>query len=423
MLASAWSCIRNAFLARKPPLNDRSTSTSPTEKQELDQILAKLPALYDGAAALKETLLANLVMIGEIPAPTFDEHERSRFLMDRFSECQLQNCSTDEIGNAVGIRVGTDPGEPNDRNILAVAHIDTVFGVSEDHSIEVREEQAVGPAVGDNSLGAAALATLPTLLDQMGIELKSNLVLLGAVQSMGRGNLRGLSFFLDNVSFPIRSGICVEGVPLGRLSYESLGMVRGEITVDVPETYDWTQFGAAGAINIINEVINRIQEIQLPAHPRTSIAMAALKSGTSLNTIPTHAELRYEIRSESAEMVEQVHNRVEDITDELSARTQAAVQLDVFAHRELGGVSFGHPLVRNVRHIMQQLDIKPSVRPSTSELSAFILHQIPAITLGLTSGKRRNKPDEVIDIEPMFVGLTQLVATLLAIDEGLCDED
>ena len=78
-------------------------------------------------------------------------------------------------------------------------------------------------------------------------------------------------------------------------------------------------------------------EIPLPTQPRTGIAMAALKSGTSLNTIPTHAELRYEIRSESAEMVEQVHQQVVHITEELSARTQAAVQLDVFAHREPGG--------------------------------------------------------------------------------------
>ena len=82
------------------------------------------------------------------------------------------------------------------------------------------------------------------------------------------------------------------------MSYESLGLVRGEITVDVPETYDWTQFGASGAINIINQVINRIQEIPLPAQPRTGINIAGLKSGRSLNTIPTHAELRYEIRSE-----------------------------------------------------------------------------------------------------------------------------
>ena len=86
-------------------MSDLPTSISPAAQQELDQILARLPALHDGAAVLKETLLANLVMIGEIPAPTFDEHQRSRFLMDRFSECQLQNCSTDEMGNAVGIAV------------------------------------------------------------------------------------------------------------------------------------------------------------------------------------------------------------------------------------------------------------------------------------------------------------------------------
>jgi tripeptide aminopeptidase len=403
-------------------LSDSSSSTPTASQTQPEDIYAQLGTIHDKAVELKETLLANLVMLAEIPAPTFSEHERSRFLMDRFSECQLQNCSTDEMSNAVGILVGTDPGENNERNILAVAHTDTVFGPGDDHTIEVRENSAIGAAVGDNSLGAAALATLPTLLDGLGIRLKSNLVLLGATQSLGRGNLEGLNFFLDNVTFPIRAGVCVEGVQLGRLSYESLGMVRGEITVDVPETYDWTQFGASGAINIINQVINRIHQIPLPAQPRTGINIAALKSGRSLNTIPTHAELRYEIRSESAEMVDQVHEQVVNITEELSARTQAAVQLDVFAHREPGGVHYAHPLVRQTSKIMQQLDIKARIRPSNSELSAFILHDIPAITLGITTGQRRNKPNESVDIEPMFTGLTQLVATILAIDEGLCDE-
>ena len=54
----------------------------------------------------KEILLANAVMLGEIPAPTFAEEDRIQFLANRFTEEGLQNISIDEAGNAMGILPG-----------------------------------------------------------------------------------------------------------------------------------------------------------------------------------------------------------------------------------------------------------------------------------------------------------------------------
>ncbi|MFW6274385.1 MAG: hypothetical protein ACOC2P_00960 [Spirochaetota bacterium] len=71
---------------------------------------------------------------------------------------------------------------------------------------------------------------------------------------------------------------------------------------------------------------------------------------------------------------------------------------------------------------MKSLDINPRISPSTSELSAFIDHGIPALTLGLTNGENLNKPEESIDIDPIYNGLTQLLGLLIAIDKGYCDE-
>ena len=72
---------------------------------------------------------------------------------------------------------------------------------------------------------------------------------------------------------------------------------------------------------------------------------------------------------------------------------------------------------------MEALEIEPRVAPSISELSTFIEHAIPAVTLGLTQGEHLQKTGELVYIEPMYKGLSQLLAVLMAIDEGLCDED
>lgn len=390
---------------------------APMEKGIIE-ILEQLPAIHSRIHELRETILADVVMIGEIPAPTFHEERRVEFLINRFTESGLQNCSTDEVGNALGIL----PGTSGNRNILIVAHMDTDYDASVDHTISVHTNTIVGPGVGDNAVGVASLATLPFLLEHLGIELRSNLVMMGSARSIGRGDLAGLRFFLENTDIPITNGVCVEGVMLGRLSYSSIGMMRCEISYKVPEEYDWTRFGAVGAIVTINEVMNRILEIPLPRRPRTSIVLGSIHGGTAYNTIATEAILRFEIRSESGEMVAELSQRIADIAAEVSSHSGAEVSFNIFAQRRPGGIQFAHPFAVHAREIMKNLDINPRIAPSTSELSAFIDKSIPAVTIGLTNAEDLAKPTESIEIEPTYTGLAQLIGLILAIDRGYCDE-
>ena len=396
---------------------DVSSDQQSRIEDSLEGILTMLPFVREAAQAAKEILLANLIMIGEIPAPTFAEHQRVEFIQNRFVESGLHNASADELGNALGIL----PGSSGERNILVVAHVDTVHPATVDHTITLQPQAAIGPGVGDNALGVAVMVSLPFVLELLNIELSSNLVLMGASRSLGRGDLEGLRFFLSNSEIPISVGIGIEGFPLGRLSYSSIGMYRGEIVCSVPEEYDWTRFGATGAIVTMNEVINHIQEIRLPRRPRSSIVLGSIAGGQGYNTIATNAVLRFEIRTESERIGDEIFHQMEAILSEVSSQTGADISLDVFARRRPGGITFHHPLAQAARRIMHVLDIQPRKSPSTSELSAFIDHDIPAVTIGITYGEHQNAPEEEVRLEPIFTGLAQLVGILLAIDKGLCD--
>ena len=385
--------------------------------RKFKEIIEMLPRIRKGAMEIREILLANLAMIAEIPAPTFGEERRMGLLVQRFSECGLQNCSIDEVGNGVGLV----PGE-KDNNILVVAHADTVFTAGVDHTMNLQADFATGVGLADNSLGLAAVATLPTVLEHLGLELESTLVLMGACRSLGRGDLEGLKFFLNNRAMPLRAGVCVEGCQLGRLSFSSIGMLRGEISVTVPEEYDWTRFGATGAIVTLNEVITQMSRIRLPRRPRTEIVMGSVEGGKSFDTVATQAVLRFEIRSESAVIVGEVSQQINDIVAETAAKTGAQVTLARIARRRPGGISFGHPLARRVRSILRAFDLNARSSPSVSELSAFVERNIPAVTVGITRGEQLNEVGEVIGIKRIATGIAQLVGILLAIDGGFCDE-
>ncbi len=384
----------------------------------IDEILDLLPSLPDKLTGIQETLIANLIMLSEIPSPTFEEEARVKMLLQRMLECGLDTISTDEAGNGVGIIPGKNPK----RNILLVAHADSVYTDKVDHATSVLADEIVGPGVADNSLGMAVLATLPNILERLNIQLDANLILLSSTKGLGRGNLDGLRFFMDNNKLPIEAGICVEGEKLGRLSFMAEGMFRGLITCRIPEDQSWQRAGQNSAIIALNEIINRILEIPIPRRPRTSIVLGAVRGGKSYNVMATQSYLRFEVRSEDAATVNAIHDRIDEIIAGAEATHDADFEFEVVSSREPGGIDVGHPLVKNCRRVMEKLNVKPIIRPSMSEVSELIARGIPAVTLGITEASNLHDLNETIRIKPIYTGLAQLLAMLFAIDGGFCNE-
>ena len=387
-------------------------------KDKMSEILKLLPKMEEDLKEVRDILLTNLVMLGEIPSPTFYEQPRMNFLVNRFNQYNLINCSTDEIGNGLGIL----PGKTGEKNILLVAHMDSEYAEKTDHTISIQPNSVTGPGVADNALGLAVIASLPYILEELGIELNSNLVLMGSARSLGAGNLEGIRFFLDNTDINISTGLSVEGVRLGRLSNSAVGMARCEVHYWVPEGYDWTQFGAVSSIVTVNEFINRILEIPTPNRPSTNIVFSSISSGRGFSKVSTEAELKFEIQSESEEMVEQLLQQINNIAIEIASKTASRVVVKELSRRKPGGIDFSHPLVTNARRIMEVMDIKPRITPSMSELSAFIDAGIPALTIGISSFETIEKSAESVKIDPMYKGIAQLISLLIAIDKGYCDE-
>tara|TARA_R110002096_G_scaffold16106_23_gene55132 strand:- start:5487 stop:6659 length:1173 start_codon:yes stop_codon:yes gene_type:complete len=381
------------------------------------EILASAKNHLDALPQLRDVVLANAVFCGEIPSPTFGENKRISFLSDRFTESGVES-SVDEVGNVTAIV----PGKNNKKNILLAAHADTLWDTSDDHAVTALTDTLQGIGLADNSLGVAAMASLPLILERLGIQLDSNLILLGAVRSLGRGDLEGLRFFLDHTQKPVHGAVCIEGAQLGRLSHSCLGMVRGKITVTVPKNQDWKLWGASNAITSLHQIIDRILAIGRPDKPRTQIILGSVRAGSGYNSSPERATLRFEVRSESEDVVQKIQTEINQILDEVNAHHQGNAELSIIAQRTPGNLGYNHPLVTSVRAIMDTLKIPVTVQPSMSELSALLVRDIPSVTLGLTHAEHYNELNETVQIEPLFKGLAQVIATLQVMDQSLAAE-
>ncbi|MEF8787772.1 MAG: peptidase dimerization domain-containing protein [Planctomycetota bacterium] len=386
----------------------------------MEAILNSLDGYKSIIKEAKNQLLANLVELGEIPAPTFHEQRRVQRFAELTANSGCQNSAVDEVGNGTAILPGK---QESSAKILVAAHADTRFSEKVDHNIRLRENSAVGPGIADNSMGLAVLASLPNLLERLNIELERDLVLLAASRSLDRGDLGGIRFFLQHNTLPLKAGICLEGAQLGRLSYSCIGLLRGEVRCRVPEQVDWTKFATSSAIVTLNEIIDEILQIRVPSRPRTQVVLPRVEGGSSFNRIAKEAVLQFEIRGESADVIESVASDIDTIISEVQCKSDSRVSKEIISRRQPCGLSFDHPLVANTRALLEALDVQPTILPSTSELSAIIGTGVPAVTMGLSTADNKDKTDETIYLDPLYSGVAQLIGILKAVDEGYCDED
>jgi tripeptide aminopeptidase len=369
---------------------------------------------------LRETVLANIVLIGQIPAPTFNETSKGDLFLERLAEAQVDECTRDEYQNAIGIIHGTAQNKPP---IFIVSHLDTFIDKDKDHNFTIRKNTISGPGVLDNSTGVGVLASLPEIFRELDLTFESDIVLAGVIHSLGEGNLKGIRRLLALWESPIRGAVCLEGGELGRLNYYSDGTKRCEIECSISSTDAWEHRFQPNAILVTNDVINKILTLRLPQRPRTRVIIGKISGGFKHGIIAYKSTLGLEIQSDSDDMVKSIYNDISDIVDGLSHEYQVDIQLRTISSVTASTLKYNHPLVKSSVAIMKKLGLKPVSEASGSELSIFLSRNIPAVTLGVTHGEDYHLSDAKVEIEPMFKGIAQVLGVIKAIDSGVCDEE
>ena len=386
----------------------------------MEAFLNGLPETVDALRSIKETIISNIVLIGQTPSFTFKEKKRALLFMERLADAQVDQVTTDDYNNPIGIIRGTDETKPP---IFVAAHLDTFFCRDIVHNYVVGENTITGAGILDNSLGVGVLTSLPEIFKQLDLRFRSDIVLAGVIQSIGKGNLRGIRHLLKAWETPIRGAICLEGVELGRLNYYSDGMIRGEIECRIPTTKGLIHKFKPNAILIINEVINQVLKIRIPQRPRTRIVIGTIQGGVDYGNIAYDAKVGFEIRSDSDEMVKGLYTEIQDVVTGLGHENEVALGLKTISNLNAARLNFNHPLVKATARVMKTLGLSPVSEPSESSLSIFLAHGIPAVTLGITHGYNYFMENATMEIEPMFTGIAQVIGTLEVIDSGACDDE
>jgi hypothetical protein len=74
--------------------------------------LKLIPEFVDIIRSIQETIITNIVLIGQTPSPTFREERRTTVFLERLTDYQVDECTTDGYRNPIGIIRGSSASQP-----------------------------------------------------------------------------------------------------------------------------------------------------------------------------------------------------------------------------------------------------------------------------------------------------------------------
>src|SRR6202050_5602217 len=241
------------------------------------------------------------IHLTEIPAPEFKEGARAEYLKQILEAAGLK-VQLDKIGNVIAERPGSDANSV----ILLAAHLDTVFPAGTDVRVKRHANRLTAPGVADNGAGLAALAGLARALSESRIHTTKTIVLAGDVGEEGEGNLRGIRALVESYGSRLSAVIAVDGASTEHITTQGIASHRLEVTITGAGGHSWSDFGAPNPITALARALVKVFGVAVPEAARSSYNFGMIEGGTSINSIPSRAAVKVDLRSEDEAEVRRV---------------------------------------------------------------------------------------------------------------------
>lgn len=351
-----------------------------------------------------ENVIQRIIEIQQIPAPTFHEQKRAKFIRQQFKAEGLKDVSIDELCN-VYARL---PGKNSETSLVISAHLDTVFPSDTDLKVTKKPGQIAGPGIGDNSSGLGGLFGLLWSLKREKTNLPGDLWLIANVGEEGLGNLQGMKRIVDRFGDKPLAYIVLEGLVYGRIFHQGLGVRRYRVTFRTPGGHSWVDYGAPSAIHELASFVTRLVSLKLPKKPRTTMNIGRFYGGISVNSIAPEASLDLDLRSGDQLQLDGLDEKVKKLIQSFN-RPGVETTYALIGTREMGGLDVNHPLVDLAVRVLESQGKTPELNIGSTDANVPLSRGFPAICIGVTKGGHGHTKNEFIYTEPLVDGISQIV--------------
>lgn len=302
----------------------------------------------------------------------------------RFRELQW-DAKIDRAGNVVA-----SFGAPRrDASPVAVtAHLDTVLSPRTADDIRISEGRMLGPGVSDNGAGLSALLALAAAW-QATRPLDEAPILIANVGEEGEGNLSGMRFLCRSAANSrIRAFLVLDGPGTDRITSQALASRRFDITFTGPGGHSWSDYGVGNPVHALSRAITLFTDRVPTDGPKSSFNFGLIEGGSSINSIPSEARAKVDLRSESAARIDEMAALLglavdEALSTENSRGTaRVATKVKEIGSRPGGGLAPDAPILEYMRAVDVHLGIRSHLDCSSTDANIPLSLGIPAISIG-----------------------------------------
>ncbi|HEU0052656.1 MAG TPA: peptidase dimerization domain-containing protein, partial [Longimicrobium sp.] len=186
--------------------------------------------------------------------------------------------------------------------------------------------------------------------------------------------------------------IALDGSGLRRIVHRAIGSRRLRIEVEGPGGHSWADRGAPNPIVALASATAEIATLALPPPGRTSLTVARIGGGTSINAIPDAAWMEIDMRAEVpgalAEMEAAARGVLTRVVEEENAGRRPgtdplAAKVTVIGDRPSGETPARAALVRAAAAITSGLGARPELVGSSTDANVPMALGIPSIAIGV----------------------------------------
>jgi len=338
------------------------------------------------------------IRLTEIPAPEFGEASRGAALEELFAANSLE-ARVDKTGNVIGERPGSQKGTEAKSVILIAAHLDTVFPANTDVRVKRDGARLLAPGISDNGAGLAAIVGLARMLSESRIRTEKTIVLAGDVGEEGEGNLRGIRAIIEEYGPRLAAVIAVDGPSADHITTQGIASRRIEVSVTGPGGHSWSDFGTPNPITAISRGIVRFSATSIPESPRSTYNFGVIEGGTSVNSIPSRAAVKVDLRSENERELARLESALREAMQtgvqeetrsstsqngDYSATDRGALNLEFrsLGTRPAGKLPDDSPLLAAIRSVDRYLGNSSRLEKSSTDANLPLSLGIPAVAIG-----------------------------------------
>lgn len=384
----------------------------------LQRTFAALAATRDRLLARDARILKTQVAVSQIAAPTGEERRRGEWIARRFRTLGLEGVRTDEAGNVIGQR----PGARRESPVVVCAHLDTVFPRETALRVRVNGTRLVGPGIGDNGRGLAAMLALAEAIDGRELRTRRPVHFVATTGEEGLGDLRGAKhFFANNES---AAAVALDGAGDERVIHRALGSRRYRITFRGAGGHSWAAFGVPNAVHAVAAAAARLAALPLPRDPRTTLSVGRIGGGISVNAIPDEGWMEVDLRSTAAAVIARFDHEIQCIVraaerEENGRRAHGtaplAVSIECIGERPCGETPADDPLVLAAVGATRLVGREPELATASTDANVPISLGIPAIAIGAGGrGGDAHTPAEWFDNTEGSVGIARALTIVVA---------